>query len=374
MGLIRLYLALVVAADHLFTIVLQPLGMNNACFGLPTILCWKFGMIGPKAVFCFYILSGFLIAFVLDRRYGFNAKNIKQFYAARLSRIYSLYWPLFIVMVATDFTGSQSGRSLWDFLTGFFLFGSDWIVAFGTYPVADLLPFPNPLAPAWTLGAEMTFYVVAPVLLCRTRVLLIVFAASFGLHLGLLLFADFNGIWQYVFLPSTLWLFLLGSLSWYAGQKIRYPRTLAAISLPLAILFTIQSNFDPWDNPWFLAAAFCVAGALPGIFAMTRNIRWMNMLGNLSYPVYLLHMSVLYILFLQPQPWALSIGKAIIAIGTTESNPNIGGSLVFLVFAAICLVAAALLHRLIERPTRRLLRLLFSGLIGLRTSVIAEPR
>ena len=159
MGLLRLFLAAVVLAEHLREFVLAPLGMNNGT--------WNAGLTGQKAVMCFYIISGFLIALVLDRRYGFDARGTAKFYVARFSRIYSLYWPLFAVMVATGFTSHITGLT-WDWLTGTFLFGADWRVGV-IYPTQYYEMFPSALAPAWTLGAEMNILCIGAVPTARHK-------------------------------------------------------------------------------------------------------------------------------------------------------------------------------------------------------------
>ena len=44
--------------------------------------------------------------------------------------------------------------------------------------------------------------------------------------------------------------------------------------------------------------------ALPGLFEGTKDIGWMNVAGDLSYPIYLVHTLVLYVF----GGWLLAIG------------------------------------------------------------------
>ena len=62
MGLVRLFLALVVAADHWWVIVLVPMGIAPED-------SYKFGFNNGYAVMFFYVISGFLITYTLRRNY-----------------------------------------------------------------------------------------------------------------------------------------------------------------------------------------------------------------------------------------------------------------------------------------------------------------
>jgi peptidoglycan/LPS O-acetylase OafA/YrhL len=87
MGLVRLFLALVVAADHWRVIMLSPrsIGLEN---------WYKLGFNAGYAVMFFYIVSGFLITYTLRRNYGQDISGTLAFYRNRGIRIYSLYWPM----------------------------------------------------------------------------------------------------------------------------------------------------------------------------------------------------------------------------------------------------------------------------------------
>jgi peptidoglycan/LPS O-acetylase OafA/YrhL len=52
------------------------------------------------------------------------------------------------------------------------------------------------------------------------------------------------------------------------------------------MLFTNDTGFD--ISRLWISIAFFTAG-LPGFFDATKNVRWMNLLGDLSYLVYLTH-------------------------------------------------------------------------------------
>ena len=168
MGIIRLFLALVVVTAHFQQMVTRPNNLDPA----PEI--FSLGFHSAYAVLFFYIISGFLITFTLTRNYVGQPGGTSKFYKNRAVRIFSLYWPLmilsmFLVPGAAD--GFASGTAL-DKFTNVFLLGADWNLDFANYPNDNWNAVPSGLHPAWTLGAEMAFYVLAPFLVRHWRVVL----------------------------------------------------------------------------------------------------------------------------------------------------------------------------------------------------------
>ena len=76
MGLVRLFLALVVAADHWRIIKLVPLSIQ-----LEDQI--KLGFNAGYAVMFFYVVSGFLITYTLTRNYDRNLAGTLKFYKNR---------------------------------------------------------------------------------------------------------------------------------------------------------------------------------------------------------------------------------------------------------------------------------------------------
>src|SRR5215207_489209 len=129
MGLIRLFLALVVAVDHWRVIMLHEKGIL-----LDDVV--KFGFNAGYAVMFFYVISGFLITYTLTQNYRWDRSGIAAFYRNRFIRIFSLYWAT--VILAFFLIGGAwpqfLAASLPDKLTSVFLLGMDWRMAFASYP------------------------------------------------------------------------------------------------------------------------------------------------------------------------------------------------------------------------------------------------
>jgi peptidoglycan/LPS O-acetylase OafA/YrhL len=91
--------------------------------------------------------------------------------------------------------------------------------------------------------------------------------------------------------------------------------------------------------------------ALPGLFEGTKNIRWMNAAGDLSYPVYLVHTLVLY-----------GLGARLLKVSLPLSYlPPVAAGLVSIaIFVLVTTAVAFAAHRLLEVPIARAMHKLSS--------------
>ena len=160
MGLMRLFLALVVAADHWRLLKLSNLSASFED-------SYKLGFNSGYAVMFFYAISGFLITYTLSRNYSQDVRGSLKFYKNRFIRIFSLYWPLVLAafLLVDNSWSAFVSRNLADQLTGIFLIGMDWQLSFGSYPTPHFEAAIPGLEQAWTLGAELLFYLAAPLLM-----------------------------------------------------------------------------------------------------------------------------------------------------------------------------------------------------------------
>jgi peptidoglycan/LPS O-acetylase OafA/YrhL len=345
MGLIRLFLAVVVLVDHLRILVLS----RTASSPDHWIAHAELGMNAGYAVMYFYMVSGFLISYALSNKY---TDGHWAFYKSRFVRIFSLYWPLYVICLFT--AGAIGAIGFWQRLSSIFLFGIDWILAFGTYPQPDSAPFSAYLGQAWSLGAEVTFYLLAPLLVRSVAgsVLLLVF--SLTTRLSFVHVFGFTETWSYHFFPATVWFFVLGHLARVIWEKWRFPSWLGVPLLLGSITVSVHGiPLQRWDNTNFYAGIFLFAAALPGIFELTKNNRLMNAAGNISYPLYLTHIGMIGIVFTAlPR-----VGRALLGLDKTLSHGGYwGGSLVLALFVPLAVFVAWLTLVFIELPTARLMR------------------
>lgn len=303
MGLIRLLLAISVIQAHTSSF----LGYSIAN--------------GLVAVQVFYIFSGFYMFMILTEKYT----SIKSFYKSRFLRIFPTYLiitiPLLIASLSFGKTYSENFSILniysqiFIIFTNIFIFFQD-IVMFlavntddGTlfftksflkesFPLYKLLITPQ----AWTLGVELTFYILAPFIVkFKTKTIFFIIFASFFLRLCAGIYGLNHDPWTYRFFPFEIALFLLGGVSYRLYRKIRNihlgrtPYFITSISILSIIFFNqLQNIID--STAYRFIYYFLFSAALPFIFYASKCNINDRFIGDLSYPVYISHMAVIYLL------------------------------------------------------------------------------
>lgn len=290
MGLLRTLLAIAVLASH----------SGQLIPGMEMVQ-------GNAAVECFFIISGFYMAMILTETYSGQPGN---FFKARILRIFPMYWMVLATAVIglwmrgyqPDVSPMSAGTWLAVVASNVLLFTQDVFQFLQVGQDGSLLLdlsrsqsgkttglFPVPQA--WTLALEVTFYLVAPLLVkVRTRWLILIMLASFGLreaHLYLMIF----DAWTYYFFPFQVGFFVAGMVSYrlrgFLAIGHRPAIGIAAIVVTSVMIFL-------GDAPRINSLLYLtVAVSLPAIFSASRGWNWDNAVGQLSYPIYLCHIEVI---------------------------------------------------------------------------------
>src|SRR5450631_1342770 len=274
---------------------------------------------GEAALQCFYVISGFLISYILRNTTAYG--NVYNFYLNRFLRIYPMYWLVAFLTLMAYLLAFTLGidQKIQNFLllpvsaqltlitTNIFLFGQDAIMFMGLkgHPLAFCLDFraSTPqlwtflLVPqAWSLGVELTFYLFAPFILGNRTILysclalsLIARAAAMVSGFGL------SDPWSYRFFPFEVLLFLLGALA----HQILLPRVerlcgavprlenFAVVGLILIIVAFPMVGASFLLKKGLLLLVFVLM--LPFLFVFQKRNRWDRTFGELSYPIYICH-------------------------------------------------------------------------------------
>ena len=191
MGLFRVILAISVVLSHI----------------VKTETPFYQGFGGTNSVEIFFLVSGFYIALILDKTY----KSKRMFYLNRILRLYPVYLIVCLLVLLTSILRRGFAENLFGYsplvllistFSNLTLIGTDWLMFFDTSNggiqltssvvtgdrMRDLLW----IAPAWSLGIEITFYAMAPII-CRWRSRFLI-AAIIGLCTIRILFnqSEFN--------------------------------------------------------------------------------------------------------------------------------------------------------------------------------------
>jgi peptidoglycan/LPS O-acetylase OafA/YrhL len=304
MGTVRFLLALCVVATH---------SPGGAIAGITL-------MSGITAVQCFYVVSGFLITMILNEKPEY--KSIKNFYVSRYLRlwpIYALIAALTLLLFRRTFFDLLSKETDWpSFLfisfSNLTLFFQDWTLFLkfddggltftpASHTIDGLHPYDFLLVPqAWTLGVELTFYVIAP-FVCRrwwSATGLLIFGTAARYLLVTRYHISLNSMFLYRFAPAEMMLFGGGAVSYFIGRSIspRLPALTRAVCFLLILLFSymVFTNFSSavsaqlllWNYPILLLMIV----AAPPLFYGTKNNPIDGFLGELSYPMYISHIFI----------------------------------------------------------------------------------
>jgi peptidoglycan/LPS O-acetylase OafA/YrhL len=224
------------------------------------------GELGPIAVCCFFVISGFYMQLLLTDK----SLKTSDFYQSRALRIYPAYW----LFVALDIWLAK-GFSLTPLtaISTAFIFGRD---------IFSLAGVALPVVPAWSLATELCFYVLAPFILrWSTKRLIALGAPSLLCNILVMAFIakGING-WAVAVFPSDLCFFLAGSLAYRIKAQTNHITGLILFVLALASLHGIVLYY---------ALPAITTVWLSSLFRASRYSSSDRFIGNLSYPVYLSH-------------------------------------------------------------------------------------
>ena len=59
-------------------------------------------VIGAYTVFCFYILSGYLMTFIMQKNYGYSKESVAKYALNWFLRIYPIFWIACIFSLEMD--------------------------------------------------------------------------------------------------------------------------------------------------------------------------------------------------------------------------------------------------------------------------------
>jgi peptidoglycan/LPS O-acetylase OafA/YrhL len=310
MGILRLLLAFSVLDSHART----PSILNGIMIN------------GVQAVQIFFVISGFYMALIFEKKYH----SITLFYSNRFLRLYPAYSLVLLgtviwFLIVWGYTyqrpppfliaHADARMSIWQWLALQFsnltMLGLDLPSLFhwksgqaflyagaGAETTLDgaewggwFLWIPQ----AWSIGTEIWFYLIAPLIIRRGVGLQITIGcASYALmHL-------MTSPLTYAFFPANLWLFLSGSLlfRFYRSQLFSVPRWGGFLGLACAVIAwcTVGAVSNPAAHSTMLIS---IALTIPFLFHSFAKTGWDTAVGNLSYPLYLVHWLVIDVLALK---------------------------------------------------------------------------
>ena len=302
MGYLRVFLAICVVLAHLDVNLL---------------------LSADHAVETFFVISGFYMSFVLNERYVSSAQNL-NFFKKRFIRLLPIYWICCVVGLCLSYFLYKKGLStifLFDielfkkstfddyvflifsnlFALGedvsMFLFWNNDIsqIQFSLSSFSEQFPmarfYCSPVA--WSLGLELSFYLIAPFLLRRKmKTVLVVFCLSLLVKFIVRYYFGLNdGNWTYRFFPSELCCFCLGYFCYKIYKKIKAckARINKKIKYVLFLFLICLSVYKSIYLLTFTLLQIYLVFSIPILFYLCKDDNIDRNIGNLSYIIYLVH-------------------------------------------------------------------------------------
>ncbi|MDI3320093.1 acyltransferase [Pinibacter sp. MAH-24] len=304
--------------------------------GLPNLEWLGLFKNGNNAVTFFFVLSGFLITYLLLKEsFKTETISIKTFYIKRMLRIWPLYFLLVLIgaillpfafhVLKVDYTMPYTFGQTWFY----FLFFLPGLV---TFFFGHHL-----LEPLWSIGVEEVFYLIwAPLFKGLKHRILIVLLSVIAIKILLTLlsmYAIHSELFAYVVSIFQFESMAIGGLGayflFYHGEKLQrlalFKKPVqAVVYFTLAMYLIFHANIDNaiWNivfktpvvsalfiNFLFLHLILDVSSVDSGILKIKSRL--LSTFGEISYGIYMYHMLVIFALILFLKKYLVQINPVL---------------------------------------------------------------
>lgn len=286
------------------------------------------------AVQAFYLVSGFYMAKVLNEKYQFRTNGYSDFLSSRAMRLFPAFLTVSLITFVSALALSSTGNPF-PVVTGwtqdlslsvsslalllvpqFLIVGLDFVHYFTINAQGDLSFTSNfvvqpvqlwkllLIPQGWSLSLEIYFYALAPFIVTRSSRIqlgLAIVSVIIRACLAACLDARFDP-WSYRFFPSELLFFLSGSIAYrLANSGVQNPskeRHLIKLAVVTLIITAGMIGRYGLHGRIFFASPLIIALlfiTISQIFESTKDNKFDRYIGELSYPVYITHMLVVWV-------------------------------------------------------------------------------
>lgn len=260
---------------------------------------------GVVAVISFLLISGYTMQILMDKYYA-GTRNIKAFYVDRILRICPQFW--FYSIVTLLIFWRVPDHILTHHLSNVTVLKvvNNFLVLPVGYP--ELFDLGNCfiIPAAWTIGLELTFYLLFPFIYSANKKISLV-VVSFGIFFMAYLGIINTALWGYRLLPGVLFVFLIGSIlaekSPSDSKKKQW--LIVVIYFIVLILYIILYLVPELQLPHNKEVLVGLIIGIPMLLALkdVKSGKVDAFLGDLSYGIYLNHFIVMYWMNKTPSTW-----------------------------------------------------------------------
>jgi peptidoglycan/LPS O-acetylase OafA/YrhL len=338
MGLLRFYLALAVCLNHLA----GALGGSEKLLLIPS---------SALAVEIFFAISGFYMAMILGVKYQ-GPQGLRMFYSNRLLRIFPLYLAIIASFAAVSlmvflvkghwvfmseaielFRNSGPGMQLFVLWSNLTMIGQNIMFISQYTPSTEAFclgcaAVPGSVAPwqmliipqAWSVEVELMFYALAPWFIrFRTGVLAAMVVILTGLKVIVTPHLAGTDYWSLRFPGFELPLFLAGILAYRYYRRmenVSIKNSASATATIAMFMYLCFINMFESDVLQYITSSIVVIACLPFMFKAFRKSQFDRGIGELSYPMYLVHYLILQMViywYKGPQKLLFAVSMAVVA-------------------------------------------------------------
>ena len=272
-------------------------------------------IIGQYAVQGFFVLSGYLMTYVMHNSYGYSARGRLSFTMNRFLRLYPSYWATVILtLIVITLVGSSTAATFHPSIR-FPDNPQSWLSN-----LTMLYPniWPNTVTPrlspaTWALTLELIFYGVICIGASANYRLTLAWAAlGLAYHVVITVLGFGTGL-RYFAIPSASLPFALGGLMYFFRQRIDWsdrlsqldgnvagavvcaaPFALAIIAMRMEAVGAIRIS-----TLCYYANMVAAVGSVALLQALTGSRKIDSAIGDLSYHIYILHWIIGMVVFSQ---------------------------------------------------------------------------
>jgi peptidoglycan/LPS O-acetylase OafA/YrhL len=256
----------------------------------------RFGFLGVQL---FFLVSAVSMCYMWEQRRNESSRQLK-FYIRRTARIAPLFW--FAIIFYTLLYGTAPRADALNGVGPFELI----LTAFFLHPFSPSAI--NAVVPGgWSIGIEMCFYLIFPLLAALQPKRLLIFAFAAFVLLGILGTSvaerfgsgDNYSIFLYYSMLTELPIFPLGMFIYaitLGEEKIESLHTIVLVILWLVTAFVAKILFGLTSRPYLWLEIGILALFVWSALRWNLGQRVLAYIGRLSYSMYLFHFAALYFL------------------------------------------------------------------------------
>lgn len=261
-------------------------------------------VIGHYAVHGFFILSGYLMTFIMHRSYGYSLNGLLAFSQNRFLRLFPTYWVILsISIIIIIFFGEENASAYREFMqlpASMF----EWLqnlsmIYLSTFPS---LVTPRISPPTWALTIEIAFYALIALGISKSKLSTTIWFVFSICYMAYTHITNLTYDYRYSYIISGTLPFSIGAMIYHYYTNFKSIITNEKLINYLIIAFIINCLISIWFNKInpelsilsFLFYLNYIINALIIFILIKGKFPWIPLhidkkIGDYSYPLYLVH-------------------------------------------------------------------------------------